>query len=303
MEVIERKGAGHPDTLADMLGEELAKLIKEEYKNQRGQYLHYNVDKVLLACGVVELRHKIVLKPVKVVFAGNYIPLQNINELMEKAVYKVMQPELEAGLSFEILNLLSSTSTDLTVNFNNRKCNDTSFAVAHPLSKAEKQVLKLGEYLDNLYITDKNIGRDNKIMYIDGKYQIALAFKAPIANKRYERKKEELRKEIAKAFKIPLKNISINGADTADLKFITLTGTSLESGDAGMTGRGNRRNGLITPMKPMTLEAYYGKNDITHIGRTYQDKAQEIANKLKKKVLLVNTIGGNIDKPTIIQIK
>ena len=47
----------------------------------------------------------------------------------------------------------------------------------------------------------------------------------------------------------------------------------------------------------MTLEAYYGKNRETHIGRIYQKMAQDIADKEGKSVLLVNKIGGDIDKP------
>ena len=73
-------------------------------------------------------------------------------------------------------------------------------------------------------------------------------------------------------------------------------------GDSGATGRGNRRNGLITPTKPMTLEAYYGKNPITHIGRTYQDLAIDMAKKKKKDILLLNKIGGDIKKPMIFEI-
>ena len=112
--------------------------------------------------------------------------------------------------------------------------------------------------------------------------------------------KKQLAEKLKQKFKI--KNLHINIGDTKETQFITKTGTSLEMGDSGATGRGNRRNGLITPTKPMTLEAYYGKNPITHIGRTYQDLAIEMAKKRKKNILLLNKIGGDIKKPMIFEI-
>jgi S-adenosylmethionine synthetase len=305
LEVIERKGAGHPDTLADMLGEELGKELKKAYLKEYGRVMHYNVDKVLVACGKVDYELMEIIEPIRIVFAGNYTALKKtmVLDLMSKVEERVLAPEHSNGFMVTIDNYLSECSADLTNNFNRHKCNDTSFAVGFPLTEAEQKVLKLGQYLDNLYKKHKNIGRDNKIMYIDGTYYIALAFKQPITLEAYKAAKEKQKETIAKTFKIPLNKIHINTADTEETQFITLTGTSLEQGDAGMTGRGNRRNGLITPMKPMTLEAYYGKNDITHIGRIYQDKAQRIANREKKKVLLVNHIGGNINKPIKKYIK
>ena len=41
--------------------------------------------------------------------------------------------------------------------------------------------------------------------------------------------------------------------------YLTVTGTSAEMGDDGQVGRGNRPNGLITPYRPMTLEAAAGR--------------------------------------------
>jgi len=305
MEVIERKGIGHPDTIADVLGEEFGNLLKEEYKKEYGKIMHYNVDKVLVACGQVNYKTNKFNSPVNIVFAGNATKLKNniYISLMEKTINKVLQPEIDSGLKYKIYNFLSYCSTDLTENFDLKKCNDTSFAVGFKLNEQEKLIQKIGIYIDNLYKNNKDIGRDNKIMYIGGKYYIALAFKCPIVCGIYFKRKLEIIDKLSKKFKIDKNNIYINSADTLNEQFITLTGTSMEQGDAGMTGRGNRRNGLITPMKPMTMEAYYGKNNVTHIGRIYQDKAQIIANKENKNILLVNHIGGNINKPIKVYIK
>ncbi len=58
--------------------------------------------------------------------------------------------------------------------------------------------------------------------------------------------------------------VHVNTADDIKKKsvFLTVTGTSAEMGDDGSVGRGNRCNGLITPNRPMSMEATSGKNPI-----------------------------------------
>ncbi len=51
VEIVERKGHGHPDTLADRAAEELSIALSEWYVAQHGQVLHHNVDKCLLVGG------------------------------------------------------------------------------------------------------------------------------------------------------------------------------------------------------------------------------------------------------------
>ncbi|HXQ67877.1 MAG TPA: methionine adenosyltransferase, partial [Alphaproteobacteria bacterium] len=47
VEVVERKGLGHPDTLCDMLAEALSLSLSRFYRERFGLILHHNVDKVL----------------------------------------------------------------------------------------------------------------------------------------------------------------------------------------------------------------------------------------------------------------
>jgi len=60
--------------------------------------------------------------------------------------------------------------------------------------------------------------------------------------------------------------VAVNTADgdTADSIYLTVTGLSAEIADDGQVGRGNRVNGLITPCRPMSLEAAAGKDSVTH---------------------------------------
>ncbi len=104
-------------------------------------------------------------------------------------------------------------------------------------------------------------------------------------------------------------NVLINTAD--DLKneslFLTVTGTSAEMGDDGSVGRGNRCNGLITPYRPMSMEATSGKNPVNHVGKIYNLLANKIAYEVVETVdgveeiyiRVLSEIGKPIDQPLV----
>ena len=48
VEIVERKGIGHPDTICDALAEELSRNLCAYYLENFGLVLHHNVDKALL---------------------------------------------------------------------------------------------------------------------------------------------------------------------------------------------------------------------------------------------------------------
>jgi S-adenosylmethionine synthetase len=303
IEIIERKGIGHPDTIADNLSEELSKKLLKEYRSIYRSPKHYNVDKVMVCAG--ELEKAVFKKSVKIVFAGQYTKINEINEILDRVVKKILAFEIKNGLKYKVYNFLNQGSLDLKDIFLNKKSNDTSFAVGTVETKNEKLVKKLGFYIDSLHKNFKKIGTDNKIMFIDDgeskQIYIALAFLNKFKSaKEYFDYKIDLESKLRKKFKI--NDLFINVGDTEEIQFITKTGTSLEMGDSGATGRGNRRNGLITPCRPMTLEAYCGKNDVTHIGKIYQDLSLEIAKKRDKNILLLNKIGEDINNPMIFEI-
>ena len=51
VEMVERKGRGHPDSICDALAEAFSISLTREYHERCGAVLHHNVDKVLLAAG------------------------------------------------------------------------------------------------------------------------------------------------------------------------------------------------------------------------------------------------------------
>jgi S-adenosylmethionine synthetase len=111
----------------------------------------------------------------------------------------------------------------------------------------------------------------------------------------------------------PAVAVDVNTADgeTADSVYLTVTGTSAEGGDDGQVGRGNRVNGLITPYRPMSLEAAAGKNPVTHVGKLYNLMASRIAHAVVEGVpgvteancYLLSQIGKPIDAPQVFDVK
>jgi S-adenosylmethionine synthetase len=108
-------------------------------------------------------------------------------------------------------------------------------------------------------------------------------------------------------------DVDVNTADVPEegLYYLTVTGTSAEHGDDGQVGRGNRANGLITPYRPMTLEAAAGKNPVSHVGKTYNVAAREIVEKVVEEhpdltqvyCYIVSQIGAPITEPKAINVE
>ncbi|MBS1126757.1 MAG: methionine adenosyltransferase, partial [Nitrospirae bacterium] len=51
VEIVERKGTGHPDFMCDALMEAISVALSREYQKTFGTILHHNIDKGLLAAG------------------------------------------------------------------------------------------------------------------------------------------------------------------------------------------------------------------------------------------------------------
>jgi len=51
VELVERKGLGHPDYISDAVAEEASRQLSAYYKERFGAIMHHNLDKVLLVGG------------------------------------------------------------------------------------------------------------------------------------------------------------------------------------------------------------------------------------------------------------
>ena len=75
VEVVERKGMGHPDTICDALAEALSRSLCREYRQRFGAILHHNVDKALLCGGgaVAAFGGGTVTRPIDIYLAGRAV--------------------------------------------------------------------------------------------------------------------------------------------------------------------------------------------------------------------------------------
>jgi S-adenosylmethionine synthetase len=116
-------------------------------------------------------------------------------------------------------------------------------------------------------------------------------------------------RDVARSYTDREVTVAVNTADVPEEEsvYLTVTGTSAEQGDDGSVGRGNRSNGLITPNRPMSMEATSGKNPVNHIGKIYNLLSTEIARSVVDevdgirdlRVRLLSQIGQPIDRPQV----
>ena len=203
--------------------------------------------------------------------------------------------------------------------------NDTSFGVGHaPLSPLERLVLaaEIGISSPNREFDHLAWGEDVKIMGVRRGNAVDLTVACAMIGRHlsdiddYLAEKAAVEKvvyDLAARHGFSRCGVSVNAADdlSAGYIYLTVTGTSGEAGDDGEVGRGNRVNGLITPCRPMSLEAAAGKNPVTHVGKIYNVAARDVAETLVATVpeivsvhcLMLSRIGKPVTSPALVQVK
>jgi S-adenosylmethionine synthetase len=340
VEVVERKGAGHPDSICDALAETLSCNLCREYQRRFGQILHHNVDKALLCGGraAAAFGGGSVLTPINIYLAGRAIsdaggqtiPLKEIAIEGSRAWLKENLHALDAKEHVRIDSFVRHGSQELQALFSRRPgkiplANDTSFGVGHaPLSALEQLVLAIENRINgrNRQQTRPAWGEDVKVMAVRSADRLQVTVACAMIGRfladmdQYIDQKIALGalvRELANEYGFPACEVAINAADDelANEIYLTVTGTSAEGGDDGQVGRGNRVNGLITPCRSMSLEAAAGKNPISHVGKLYNVLARDIAERLvanlpeiaSAQCLLVSRIGAPVSEPAFVQVK
>lgn len=336
VEIVERKGKGHPDYMCDSMMDAISVALSKEYIKEFGTILHHNIDKGLLAAGKVERRFGggRVLKPMELIIgdratfraAGKKIPVQEIAiDASKKWIKKNLRfVDPEKHLKYRVV--LASGSEELTDIFLRpgrvRPANDTSAAVGYyPLSPAEKVVLELERYINSKKFKDKypETGEDTKVMGLRRGDVLDITVAMPLlanyitSEKEYFDRKDIVHKEMLrflegfkdfKKMEVHFNTLDEKGRGLGGI-YLSLLGTSAEDADSGQVGRGNRVNGLISLNRPLGTEAAAGKNPVSHVGKIYNVLAHKIAKEIYEKiegikevyVLLLSRIGMPIDQP------
>jgi S-adenosylmethionine synthetase len=338
IEIVERKGIGHPDTICDSIADRFSLNLTQYYLKKYNQIFHFNVDKALLVAG--ESKTKFgggkILKPMKIFFGDRATYRVNeeevpLDEILEKSVYEWLKENLRfvSEKEIEIINEVKQGSEELTSIFKRKEeflpANDTSALVGYaPLTILEKSVLELERYLNSKEFKRKfpESGEDIKIMGLRDNsnfiYTVAMAFVDRFVKNEddYFKKKDEIKEEMKNFLNTNLgieTNIYLNTLDEKGKGeegcYLTVTGTSAEAGDSGEVGRGNRVNGIISLNRPAGSEAAPGKNMVSHVGKIYNLLAFDIANKIYERigkynyVWLLSQIGRPINNPLVISIE
>ena len=341
VEIVERKGLGHPDAICDMLSEQLSVALSRKYLDEFGLILHHNVDKALLAAGRAEpaFGGGRIVEPIDIYLSGRAtsevhgktIPVRKLAEETATAWLRENMHALAPDTDVRIHCLVRPGSPDLVDLFMRQRdegvvlANDTSCGAGFaPLTDLERVVLEVERRLNAPQFKAEfpETGEDIKVMGVREHQRIALTVSCAFIGRflrdmsAYNDAKERLRTtafEMASSVTGCEVAVRVNAADdiTNGSVYLTVTGTSAEAGDDGQTGRGNRANGLITPCRHMTLEALAGKNPVTHVGKLYNAAASRLAAAIvaelpgiaEAECYLVSQIGAPIDRPRMTYLR
>jgi S-adenosylmethionine synthetase len=342
IEVVERKGLGHPDSICDCIMNEVSVSLSKEYLKRAGTILHHNIDKSLLAAGEVETRFEggIIKKPMKLIFGDRAtykvneeeIPVEEIAVETAKEWFRqnlrfvdpdrhvVYQVEIQPGSS-ALTDIFKRGSKVL-------EANDTSAAVGWaPPTKTETAVLKTENYVNSKEFKKSfpESGEDVKVMAFRKDDELELTISMAFVDrfieneKQYFKKKSEILENVSRFVKenndfakiqVQLNTLDTPGRGIGGI-YLTVLGTSADGADSGQVGRGNRVNGLISLNRPQCSEAAAGKNPVSHVGKIYNLLTFRIANEIHRQVpdarevyvWLLSKIGQPVNQPTVAAVQ
>ena len=307
IEIVERKGIGHPDSISDGLGQKVSEALCNMYMDELGGILHHNTDEVQITAGESnpQFGGGQVLKPIDILLTGRGVseyegvkfPLDVVAIEAAKDFLDDTIINLDVNLDAVVECKIGHGSGDLVDVFKRDgapSSNDTSFGVGYaPLSETESLVLATEELLNSKAFKAKHpaVGEDIKVMGLREEDHITLTIACAMVSKYVDDKdayisiREELKDIVAdlapkytdREVKVFVNTADNDDSDDASGFYLTVTGTSAEMGDDGSVGRGNRANGLITPCRPMSMEATSGKNPINHVGKIYNILCTQMA--------------------------
>ncbi len=322
-EIVERKGIGHPDTLADLAAETFSNIYSQFGLSQFGAVPNHWVDKVVLAGGTADLSFGAsrITRPITAYLFGkvtekvgsDVIPVQ---KLWRSAILHVFRSIFgdhgqKAQINFEV-----DTNTGVGLDHDNTfyhplakqllpgidddlLANDTVYchAVAG-WSVLEQLIINLENYINSPQFKTQfpETGWDVKLLGVRTDREISLTICIPfIASSVASANTYRTLKGRIIDHLLSHPNLSdiraagykvvllINTKDTDNSFFLTSFGTALDKGDYGAVGRANRCNGVMSANRVSSFEAIHGKNPLHHAGKIYTILAHNMAILLHQK--------------------
>lgn len=336
IELVERKGIGHPDTICDSVAEAISCALARMYLDRIGMIPHYNIDKALLIAG--ECRKKFgwaeQRKPMQLFIgdratfqvAGIDLPVVDTALSAVDGWIRGHLPHVRPGHDLNTHILLAHGSDQLcgilkpavAVPLSNDTCGASGFA---PFTPTEQLVLAVEQYLSSTAFKSAfpDTGEDVKVFGSRRDDHLALVVAMPLlcraisSERAYFDRKGEIIANLVQTFRDApfaidwhLNNLDEPGEGSEGC-YLSLLGTSAEDADSGQVGRGNRVNGLIAFSRPTGGEAAAGKNPIAHTGKIYSVLSQRLAEIIYQRyaglaevyVHLSARIGEPVDEPAV----
>ncbi len=321
LEITERKGLGHPDTMCDNIMNQISVDLSTEYLKRFGNIYHHNLDKGLIAAGETSVKFGggKVTKPILIVYGDratfkvgdDEIPVNEIAMKSTKAWLKKNLRFIDPDVHVKYQSEIKPGSAALRDIFGRKKrgeflgANDTSAAVGFaPYTEQEKLILGLENYLNSKDFKKEHpeSGEDIKLMAlrrgkkVDLTIAIAMVDRYIGSEDEYFKRKTEISDAINRwiddkgGFEEVKVNLNALDARSRGLDglYLTVLGTSAEAGDSGQVGRGNNVRGVIALLRPMSSEAAAGKNPVSHVGKIYNMLCYRIADRIIDEVSGVN---------------
>ncbi|SPF06741.1 methionine adenosyltransferase [Streptomyces sp. MA5143a] len=319
-ELVERKGVGHPDTMCDAIAERMSRTYARYCLDQFGGVAHHWFDKVTLYGGGADIDYGRgeLTQPyrVKVFGKGAFrvgsteIP---VRELMFQAAADVLaevttgfDPDRHLVLELGVVDHQGSgrgvsryqpaTPDDLVPLYApGLVSNDTNLLHGYaPLSRLETAVMGLENLINGSDFKKRHpdSGWDVKVFGSRRGDTFSLVVNMPFlaagieSLDHYWARKAVIQKELeeyTRSLGLDDFTMLMNATDRNGRPYLTALGSVADTGDVGVVGRGNRVNGLITPMRPMSIEAPAGKNPLDHTGKIYNVMAMRLARQVHEQ--------------------
>lgn len=336
IEVVERKGVGHPDTLADGIAELASIRYSQHCLDVAGAVLHHNLDKVAVLGGRVAFTDTdgVYDRPLRVVFggristtfAGRELP---VREILEQAAVDHLRAALpgfdrvrlevrhETTDSSKFPHWFAPRSLDDLPERSRAFSNDTAYLVGFAPHTATETVVLLAEaWFRRLPWA----GSDIKALAVrDGRdWTVTVCVPALAGHLTSSAEFDdaviaaagELTGILQQRLPGPVTMVcNTRGSRTDPIsgQYFTLSGSAVDYGEDGLVGRGNARTGAISGAHLAGNEATYGKNPAYHVGKVGGWLADEAARTVAAefgpcRIALLWRNGAPYDQPASIEI-
>ncbi|MDE3725280.1 methionine adenosyltransferase [Nocardiopsis sp. N85] len=328
--VVERKGIGHPDSLADLIAEEFSRRYSRHGINRFGFVPNHWVDKVALigAESEVTFGTYTVRKPVTAYLFGKMTRSIGAEALpIEDLFTATVEEVLVESVGRDILLYLRTVSENTAgvgadhpasfyrpaeagksgVHGKNEVANDTAFCNAYaPADPVDLLAIDIENHVNSpAFKADLDgLGSDVKVMIVRAsdvlETTVCLPVRPEAAPSRQEYRAliteaQDRLTAFVEAHPVVrehpwLTRMSVNTKDHGQGAYLAPFGTSLGKGDCGLVGRGNKANGVISSRGGGGIEAPAGKNPMHHTGKLYTLAAEQLASRIHGELGIPNAV-------------